>query len=84
VLLSCKEASELISLALDHPLPIGKRLLVRIHLVICRLCSNYRRQLQFLHRIIRDFPEHIDVVETDTALSGEAKQRIRTALYPHD
>ncbi len=78
-MLSCKEISQLVSQSLDRPLPIGKRLAVRIHLMICKLCSRYQRQLHFLQQAARQLPEHLDATST-LQLSDAAKQRIRTKL----
>lgn len=78
-MLSCKEVSGLVSLSLDRPLPIGKRLAVRMHLMICKLCSRYRRQLLFLRQAARHLPEHLDATAA-APLSDEAKQRIRAKL----
>lgn len=78
-MLSCKEVSRLVSRSLDHPLPIGNRLAVRMHLMICKLCSRYRRQLLFLRQATRHLPEHLDATAAPP-LSDEAKQRIRAKL----
>ncbi len=78
-MLSCKEVSQMVSLSLDRPLPIGKRLAVRMHLMICTLCSRYRRQLLFLRQATRHLPEHLDTTAAPP-LSDEAKQRIRARL----
>lgn len=47
-MLSCKQAAELLSAALDRELRFGERLALGLHLALCRGCRNYRRQLGFL------------------------------------
>ncbi len=79
-MLSCKQVSELVSHSLDQPLPLGRRIAVRIHLFMCKVCSTYQRQLRFLQRATRDLPEHVDDSHAAHTLPEEAKQRIRAAL----
>ena len=48
--LSCKEASTLLSQAMDRELPLWVRLKLRLHLLICDACTNFSRQLQLVRR----------------------------------
>ena len=52
-MLSCKDVTRLISESMDTSLPIGKRIGMRLHLLMCKFCSRYERQLL----LIRDRPE---------------------------
>ena len=47
-MLSCKEASRLVSEGLDRRLGFGQRVALRLHLAICDGCSNFSRQVAFL------------------------------------
>lgn len=49
-MLSCRQASELMSQEMDRPLSLGERLGLRLHVLICSACDNYRRQM----RVLRD------------------------------
>lgn len=60
---SCKQASELSSRAMDQPLGPTERLLLRLHLMMCRGCSNFSRQIEFLRRASRKIPEALDKEE---------------------
>jgi hypothetical protein len=51
-LLSCKEATQLVSQGLDRRLGFGERLALRLHLAICEGCTNFSRQLAFLRRAL--------------------------------
>ena len=42
----CLESARLMSERRDHPLPLGKRIGLRIHLLVCSLCRAYRTQLE--------------------------------------
>jgi hypothetical protein len=50
--ISCKEASRLLSQALDQDLPLWDRARLRLHLVLCDACANFSRQLRFLRRAV--------------------------------
>ena len=53
MMLTCKEASRLVSQGLDRKLGFGERLRLRVHLLICDACANFRRQLDFLRKAVR-------------------------------
>jgi hypothetical protein len=41
----CLESARLLSERRDHPLPLGQRIGLRLHLLICSLCRAYRTQI---------------------------------------
>jgi Putative zinc-finger len=50
--LTCKEASRLLSQAMEQKLPLWEQARLRLHLLACDACSNFSRQLQLLRRAI--------------------------------
>jgi hypothetical protein len=78
-MLSCKEISELVSDSLDRDLPWYQRLQVRVHLLMCRLCSRFRRHLLLLRQAARQLPLE-DAAEPGASLSPEARERIKRAI----
>lgn len=52
-MLSCREATRLVSQGLDRELALGERIALRVHLAICAGCRNVDRQLAFLRRAVR-------------------------------
>lgn len=54
-MLSCKEATELMSQEQDRPLSLAERLGLRLHVLICSACTNYRRQMSVLRAACRRF-----------------------------
>ena len=54
-LISCKDASHLISQMQDVDLPFGQRLRVRVHLLFCEACTRFERQMRFLRRVMRKY-----------------------------
>jgi Putative zinc-finger len=52
--LSCREATRLVSEGLDRRLPFGARVALRVHLAVCDGCTNFKRQVDFLRRAVRE------------------------------
>ncbi|MDP2639640.1 MAG: zf-HC2 domain-containing protein [Betaproteobacteria bacterium] len=57
---SCEEASRLSSRALEEPLTPTQRVLLRMHLLMCKRCGNFSRQIAFLRRASRKLPEVLE------------------------
>ena len=51
-MIKCKEASRLMSRAMDEPLPLWQRLALTLHLAICDACRNARRQMRLLRAAV--------------------------------
>jgi predicted anti-sigma-YlaC factor YlaD len=56
-LLDCKEATRLISRALDGPLPLGRRMRLSLHLLWCDACRRFERQAAFLRLVLQRYRE---------------------------
>jgi predicted anti-sigma-YlaC factor YlaD len=54
-MLNCKENSELLSQALDRTVTLRERLAMRLHLMMCRGCRNFEKQLTFLRRAAQEW-----------------------------
>jgi predicted anti-sigma-YlaC factor YlaD len=52
MMMSCKEASRLLSQAMDLRLPLWQRARLRLHLAICDACTNFSRYLHLLRRAV--------------------------------
>ncbi len=72
---NCAEMSRLASRSLEQPLPLGLRLKMRLHYLMCVWCKRYFKQLTFLHEAAPYFQEHAGHLPTP-GLSAEAKRRI--------
>lgn len=55
-MLSCKQASRLMSEGLDRELDFAQRAGLRFHLLICTACSRVKSQFAFLHRVAPEYP----------------------------
>lgn len=47
-MLSCKEATHLLSQLQDRKLTLAERMQLEVHLAMCKGCSNFRDQMAFL------------------------------------
>jgi hypothetical protein len=54
-MLSCREATALMSQEQDRRLGLGERVALRLHVLICAGCNNYRRHMQVLREACRRF-----------------------------
>src|SRR4051812_22222080 len=70
---SCRDASGLQSEALDKPLSFSKRFGLSLHLLICKWCRRYGKQIGFLRNAAHEHPEKLsDAVPQ--RLSNEARE----------
>lgn len=54
---NCKQITALVSSGMDRELTFVERVRVRFHLVMCRGCTNFAKQMQVLRRAARRFAE---------------------------
>jgi hypothetical protein len=83
-MLSCKDATKLLSQSMDASLPVGKRIGLRFHLLICKFCVRYQRQLLLIREAARHLGGAADHPEASSGenLSAEARDRIKKSLRP--
>lgn len=73
---SCKQIIELASSHLETPLPRWQRWQLKLHLLICRHCRRYMKQLRFLQRVSITMQDSIK----SATLSPQARNRIAQIL----
>jgi len=79
-MLTCKDASRLLSEGQERPLSLGERLGLRLHLWMCVSCRRFEQQLALMRRAMRALRRRAET-EADTAeLPIAARERIRRAL----
>jgi hypothetical protein len=54
--MTCQEAHKLVVQAQDGRLPLIKHLGLRFHVFICKSCTAFGRQMEFLRAACRSFP----------------------------
>ena len=76
----CKEVSKRVSESMDRRLPLHHRLMIRMHLAMCRYCLRAYRQMQCLRAIARDPNLQEAGMDESVFLSPEACERIKQSL----
>jgi len=77
---SCKDVSQKFSESMDQKLPFHQRMFIRIHMLMCKYCSRFRRQLLLLREISRS-DKIVDISPDFSAgLSQQARERIKASL----
>jgi predicted anti-sigma-YlaC factor YlaD len=84
--LPCREISELVSLSLDHEPPRAERLAVTLHLLYCKACRRFRRQVLTLKSAMARLASDASCAELAEIphLSPDARERIKRALREGD
>jgi hypothetical protein len=49
-MLSCKESTHLMSAGQDRSLDLRERFALKLHLLICKGCANYKQQMDFIRQ----------------------------------
>jgi hypothetical protein len=75
----CTDVTGLVSESMDRMLPVLTRIKLRLHLMICEGCAQYRRQLLALRQATRRSASEAHAQE-DAQLSSAAKARLKEAL----
>jgi len=83
-MLSCRETTQLISESLERRLSLRQRIAVIAHLLMCRFCSRFRRQLLFMEKAVGLFVENEKEgklqVEDEPSFSPGAPERIKRSI----
>jgi hypothetical protein len=79
-MLTCKDASRLVSENQERPLGFRERWGLRLHLWMCVSCRRFERQLELMRRLLRLSIHRAEDEADDKNLSPEARERIRKAL----
>ena len=81
-MLSCKDASQIISQSLDRKLTLRERFQLQIHLVLCKFCKRFSQQLEIMCVNVRAV---VNSVESDNTIKmpSSAKERIADAFKSH-
>jgi hypothetical protein len=58
-MLDCKHNTELLSQSYDRPITLRERFAMRMHLMMCRGCRNFEKQLVFIRKAARALPRKL-------------------------
>jgi hypothetical protein len=51
---NCKDISSLLSRSMDKKLPLSTRLGIKFHLMMCKFCRRYEKQLLIIHAAFKE------------------------------
>jgi len=78
-MLTCKQASQLISQSLDHPLSWSQRMQLKLHLLMCSACNRFKQQLHLLRAALKRIRDQIEN-DSSIQLPSDVKARIEREL----
>ncbi|MFZ5876441.1 MAG: hypothetical protein ACOYXU_08540 [Nitrospirota bacterium] len=76
----CQEVVRILSDAMDRPIPLRRRIAVRLHFLICQWCERYQKQVGLIRTLARstEAGSPADTPDTSNArLSDEARERFK-------
>ena len=83
-MLTCKDATHLISESHERSLTIRERWALKLHLMMCVYCRRFQRQLVLMRKALREWGRRAADEDTDVAegaqFTPEARERIRQTL----
>ena len=65
---------------MDRTLPLHHRMLIRIHILMCKFCFRFRRQLLMLREAAQKIDLSSEAVDSALGLSQEARDRMKKAI----
>jgi hypothetical protein len=77
-MISCKQATQLVSTGLDQKLSLSQRISLKLHLFICHYCRTYVRHLNFLRRATGRLEQHIE--QQGQPLSAKAREKVKQSI----
>jgi hypothetical protein len=80
---SCQYVSQLISQSMDRALPFYQRILMHLHLMMCKYCAICREQFETIRTACGH--EELTGAELDAsrAISNDGKERLKKFLSNH-
>ena len=78
---NCKDVSQKVSRSMDAQLPFHHRMAIRMHLLMCRYCARFYRQLHLLRKLSRHTDADLSHDNPPENLSPEIKERIKKSLH---
>lgn len=79
-MLTCNDASHLLSEGQERPLGLRERMGLRLHLWMCVSCRRFEQQLTLMRRAMRLLRQRAETEADAAELPVGARERIRRAL----
>lgn len=76
---NCKETSVLVTRSLDARLSLRERMAMRLHLLICKNCARFARQMHLIRAWLRS-----EDAAAEAQMSESARERIAQRLHKEE
>jgi thioredoxin-related protein len=76
----CKKVSMMVSESMDRRFPIHYRLLIAAHLLMCKYCNRFKKQLLILRHAVGLEDIHEEDLDRFPTLSKETREQIKLAM----
>ena len=80
---NCNTVSRLISESFDREMPLFQKIGLRIHFLMCRICSRYAAQLKILRETVCLYATPQKDDGPPVPLPPQAKDRIKSSISKH-
>ncbi len=77
---SCKIITHKISESMDHPISSYEKIQIRLHILGCKFCARYRKQLILVHSLLENMSE---TALKEEQLPAEVKADIKRTIREH-
>ena len=74
-MLSCREATRLVSERQERPLSVRERMALQMHLAMCAGCKNFSLQIPFLSKAMKAYSGRLDSVLDEAQAPPERKNQ---------
>lgn len=80
IMLSCKKATELVERKQDSKLSFKEGFQLKLHLLVCKTCSEYEKQSKLINKALDKFLQHTDENEKVLIKNDPLKEKIISKL----
>jgi hypothetical protein len=80
---NCKDVSQRVSESMDRSLPLHHRMMIKIHLMMCKYCARFKQQLLALRNACRLDDLHGEDCEHIHDLPQAVRGRLKLSLSRH-
>jgi len=80
---NCKDISQRVSESMDRTLPLHHRIMIKMHLMMCKYCARFNRQLKTLRYACRLQDVHGEDCDHTHALPETVRDRLKQSLSIH-
>lgn len=84
-MISCQKASHLISEGMDRPLTLKETISLKMHLIMCKACTQVLKQLKGIRILIRAYRKYLFSKSTPSAILNQStKNKIKKAIASNE